>query len=67
MDPVELAAPENHAVWKERYEVFRTAAIMLKIMPSATIDEHRAHIGYIVTLYGSACWHIIARADQRGR
>ena len=65
--PVLFAAPENCHVWTQCYDVWRVGVIMLKIILTFITDRYRAKVVYYHGLYGHACWHIIARADQLAR
>ena len=65
--PVEMSGPTSFNMWLACFLVFRTAAIMLRMITPAALDSYIAQIQLWHNLYGQKCWHIIAHADQIAR
>ena len=62
----ELPGPSNWTQWLAAWRVFQTAAIMLDILPLASLQLYERHIEKLVRLYPSA-WHLIVMADEKAR
>ena len=62
----ELPGP---SAWGQRlaaWRVFQTAAIMLDILPLASLQLYERHVERLVKLYPSA-WHLVVLADEKAR
>ena len=62
----ELPGPSGWSQWLAAWRVFQTAAIMLDILPLATLQLYERHVERLVKLYPSA-WHLIVMADEKAR
>ena len=62
----ELPGPANWSQWLAAWRVFQTAAIMLDILPLATLQLYERHIERLVKLYPAA-WHVVVLADEKAR
>ena len=60
----ELPGPANYGQWLSSWRVFQTAAIMLDILPLATLQLYERHVEKLTKLYPAA-WHLIAMADDK--
>ena len=62
----ELPGPSNYSQWLSAWRVFQTAAIMLDILPLATLQLYERHVERLTKLYPAA-WHLVALADDKAR
>ena len=62
----ELPGPSNYSQWLAAWRVFQTAAIMLDILPLATLQLYEQHIERLTKLYPAA-WHLVALANDKAR
>ena len=62
----ELPGPANWTQWVASWRVFQTAAIMLDVLPLASLQLYERHIEKLTRLYPSA-WHLIVLADEKAR
>ena len=62
----ELPGPSSWSQWLAAWRVFQTAAIMLDILPLATLQLYERHVERLVKLYPTA-WHLIVMADEKAR
>ncbi|CAE7832753.1 RE2 [Symbiodinium sp. CCMP2592] len=62
----ELPGPASWSQWLAAWRVFQTAAIMLDILPLASLQLYVRHIEKLVKLYPSA-WHLVVLADEKAR
>ena len=60
----ELPGPSNWTQWLAAWRVFQAAAIMLDILPLASLQLYERHFERLVRLYPSA-WHLIVMADEK--
>jgi hypothetical protein len=63
---IELQGASNLHSWEESWRIFRTAAIMLGLATSSTLDRYSLEFRERVREYPN-CWHIAAQADIRCR
>ena len=62
----ELPGPASWSQWLAAWRVFQTAAIMLDILPLASLQLYERHVERLVKLYPTA-WHLIVLADEKAR
>ena len=62
----ELPGPASWTQWLAAWRVFQTAAIMLDILPLASLQLYERHVERLVKLYPTA-WHLIVLSDEKAR